>query len=117
VLLDELDSQVAALDRAELARRVWRYAAALAAEGYALDRQLLEPSQFERALVSRLRAARGRGLAMSGSAVWVDWRLLRGPVISWRHNPLAYARNELASMLHETGGLPERAPGGPPVRA
>jgi len=117
VLLDELDSQVAALDRAELARRVWRYAAALAAEGYALDRQLLEPSQFERALASRLRGARGWGLAMSGSAVWVDWRLLRGPVISWRHNPLAYARNELASMLHETGGLPERAPGGPPVRA
>ncbi len=57
------------------------------------------------------------GLALSGNAVWVDWQLLRGPVISWRHNPLAYARNELASMLHETGGLPERAPGGPPVRA
>ncbi len=116
VLLDELDPQTAVLDRAELVRRIWHRAAALAADGYALDRQLLEPSRFERAFVSLLRAARGRGLAMSGSAVWVDWRLLRGPLVSWRHNPLAYARNELASMLEETGGLPERAPGGPPVR-
>lgn len=115
VLLEELDPRVAALDRAELARRVGRRAAALAAEGYALDRQLLEPSAFERAFAALLRAARGRGLVMNGSAVRLDWRVLHSPVMSWRHNPLGYARNELASMLHETGGLPERTPGGPPV--
>jgi 1-acyl-sn-glycerol-3-phosphate acyltransferase len=115
VLLDELGPGTEAIARHVLAERVRRRAVELADAGYALDRRLLRPSSFERAFADLLTAARGRGLQPMGSAVRVDWAWLRGPVLSWRHNPLAYARNELASMLYETGGLPERAPGGPPV--
>ncbi|MER3419750.1 MAG: hypothetical protein C4290_04120 [Chloroflexota bacterium] len=116
VLLDELDRDTETIERCVLAERVRRRAAELADAGYPLDRHLLRPAAFERLFTALLAAARGRGLQAVGSTVRVDWALLRGPVVSWRHNPLAYARNELVSTLHETGGLPDRAPGRPPVR-
>jgi 1-acyl-sn-glycerol-3-phosphate acyltransferase len=115
VLLEELAPGMATIDRRVLAERVRRRAVELAGAGYAVDHRVLHPSTFEPAWTGLLAAARGGGLHVTGTTIGIDWRLLRGPAADWRHNPLAYARNELASMLHETGGLPERAPGGPPV--
>ncbi len=48
-----------------------------------------------------IRRLDGRGLHGGNPSLRIDWSYLRQPVHGWSDNPLAYARNELASLLDE----------------